>query len=110
MDETKIDIYDIMVSTLDNAPDQPGTLGTNSITCQIGNAITGAVFTDSAEIWGPTGLASIPSNVFSNPSDAPQCISIHRSDQNIIIATRDVRIQQIMGSLQPGETCIYATG
>lgn len=108
---TIFDIYDILTTTLDDQPNSPGVLGTNTITCQLGNAITGSPFCDNAEFWGPAGLLSIPSPITSNsPQDAAQCIAISRADQNIVIATRDTRNQNLAGKIQPGETILYAGG
>ena len=100
--ETTFNIYDIMATDKDDV--------TNTITCQLGNAITADVVTEGAEMWFPPGIASRPSEVQENPDDAAQAIAISRSDQDVIIATRDVRSQQVYGQLKAGETCLYAPG
>jgi hypothetical protein len=102
--EGMINIYDIMSSTRDAK--------TNTLTCQIGNAITGEVYSDNAQLWGPLGLASLPSNVAPNPQDAAQVITLARSvGGDLIIGTRDVRNQGTYGKqFGPGDTCLYANG
>lgn len=102
MEKTTFNIYDIMATTKD---DETGTL-----TCQLGNAITAQVVTEGAEFWFPPGFAARPSDVQTKPDDSAQAIAISRSDQDMVIATRDVRSQDIYGALKPGETCLYAPG
>ena len=81
---------------------------TNSITFNLGDAISGQTISTGAEMWSVPGIISIPAMpATSNPTDAAQVIRIERDDQDIVIATRDVRAQQIAGNLKPGETCIY---
>lgn len=98
-----INIYDILSTQKDSK--------TNTITCQLGTATTGEVYSDSAEYWQPPGFASLPSPVITpNPKDAPQAISINRVDQEIIFATRDVRTQQNYVNIKPGEVCLFGSG
>lgn len=101
--DTLFNVYDIMSSSVDPT--------TNTLTCQLGNAITGDVYSDGGEFWGPAGLASLPSNYQKNAQDAPQSISITRSDREIVIAQRYIPGQSIYGTnFSPGDTCLYANG
>lgn len=84
---------------------------TGSITLQIGNALVNPpqAVTNQVEMWQFTGFASRPAK--ADPGkDAAQGIFLNLVDQNICIATRDVRDNKIYGSLKFGETTIYAPG
>jgi hypothetical protein len=95
-------IYDVLTSTKDET--------TGTLTYQLGDAINAEVVSDGAESWSHFGFASRPSEVEPSEEDAPQSISIARSDRDLVIAERDVRGQQIYGNLKAGETCLYAAG
>lgn len=82
---------------------------THTILAQLGDVVTGTVYSDNAELWQTPGIASRPRNPTAGKTSA-QAIAIRESDRDIIIATRDVDSQTIYGNLKPGETSIYAPG
>jgi hypothetical protein len=82
---------------------------TNSITAQLGDVTTSSVYSNGAEWWQQIGFASRPSQPKAGQS-AAQGITIRSSDQDICIASKDVRSQAIYGNLNDGETCLYAGG
>lgn len=92
---------DILRTTVDRV--------TNSITAQIGDVVSNLVESNNSEWWQHIGFASRPSNPVAGKS-AAQTIAITGSENDICIASKDVRGQSIYGNLQPGETCIYASG
>ena len=92
---------DVMVATIDAT--------TGIITAQTGDAVAGITDSNGAELWQTFGFASLPSPPSGGASGA-QCIAIKRATGDIIIAGRDARTGQIWGNLQPGETCIFASG
>jgi hypothetical protein len=83
---------------------------TNTITAQLGDASSQSVDSNGAEIWQQCGFASRPSNVTEGADPAAQALYLTRSDQDMILATRDTRSHHVYSELSPGETCIYATG
>jgi hypothetical protein len=95
-------IYDVLTSTKD--------ADTGTIMYQLGNVTNSEVNSDGAESWSHFGFASRPSEVQPSADDAPQVISIARSDRDLVVAERDVRGQEIYGQLSAGETCLYAAG
>lgn len=94
---------DILNTELDSA--------TGSISLQIGNALINPpkAVTSEVEMWGIIGIASRPAKAVPG-KDAAQGIFINLPDQDICLATRDVRDQKIYGSLNYGETVVYAAG
>lgn len=63
----------------------------------------------NAEYWHPCGVIALPSDVHEDLG-AAECLSVPSRDQSKVIAFRDFRAEEIVGSLLPGETCIYALG
>jgi hypothetical protein len=82
---------------------------TNTILAQIGSVTEEYSASDNAEWWQHVGLSSRPSVPVAKTS-AAQAIAIRCSDRDRVIASRDVRGQQIYGQLGDGETCLYAGG
>ena len=92
----------------------------NSVTVTLGVAPTGEIYTESALMFSPPGILSVPLPVGSTNTGSfvpskisqfgAQAISYVRNDQHIILGTRDTRTQFTPGNLQPGETAVYATG
>lgn len=100
---TIINIADCLSTTVD-----PTTF---SILAQVGNASSPEVYSDNNEIWSPPGLISIPAGITKIPTSvAPQLVYLERPDQNIVIGHKDTRLQDIIGTLQPGETCLFGGG
>jgi hypothetical protein len=82
---------------------------TGTVLAQTGDAASQTSEADDAEWWQHVGLISRPSNPKAGQTSA-EGFTIRRGDRDIITASRDVRGQKLAGSLQPGETCIYAGG
>lgn len=82
---------------------------TGSISLQIGDVITKKTTYQEVEMWQYTGFASRPAKAQPG-KDAAQGIFLNLVDQNICLATRDIRDQKIYGGLQYGETTVYAAG
>jgi hypothetical protein len=80
-----------------------------SISVQIGDAVGQEVRCDNASWWQHVGFASRPAKAQDSKS-AAQVIAIEMGDRDICLASRDIRGQGIYGSLETGETCIYAGG
>ena len=92
--------FDVMAASIDAT--------TGIITAQIGDAVTGFVDSNGAEVWQHWGYASLPSP--ATGAGGAQGVAIKRSTGDIIICGRDPRSGQIWGNLKPGETCVFATG
>ena len=82
---------------------------TNTVLVQTGSVTEEYADCDNAEYWGTIGIASRPAQPVAK-SSAAQGIAIRFGDRHRIIATRDVRGQEIYGNLGEGETCVYAGG
>ena len=80
---------------------------TGLITAQTGDVVSSQVVSDNAEWWQHVGFCSRPA-VPTAGSKAAQCVSVRRSDNDAIIASRDARGTSIYGNLADGETCVYA--
>lgn len=79
---------------------------------QLGNVATNEIYSKNTEFWsGCPGVMSIPAlPTSSNATDACQVLYVNNNNQNIGIAYRDTRYLTGAGTLQPGETTIYAPG
>lgn len=83
---------------------------TKKILAQIGsNSGDGQGDADNVEWWQHVGFASRPSNPEKGKS-AATAVSIRSGGIDAIVASTDVRGEEIKGNLQPGETCLYAAG
>lgn len=82
---------------------------TKLILAQIGDVVSKTVESDGNEWWQHVGFVSRPPEASPGVS-ASQAVAIERGDRNVIIASRDTRGASLSGSLQPGETCVYAAG
>lgn len=81
-----------------------------TILLQLGNvAGEGVAEADGAESWQHDGFVSLPPTVDAGAT-ASEAFSVQRGERNIVIASRDLRGQELAGSLAPGETCVYAAG
>lgn len=80
-----------------------------SISIQVGDIITKKTTYQEVEMWQYTGFVSRPAKAEPG-KDAAQGIFLNLIDQNICLATRDIRDQKIYGTLDYGETAIYAAG
>ena len=93
--------FDILNTTVDKT--------TKKITCQLGSVVGKTVDTDGAEYWQQVGFASRPPKPDAG-KEAAQAVSIKGGDRDTVIATQDLRGLKLYGSLEHGETCIYAAG
>lgn len=82
---------------------------TKSILLQIGDVLTGVAETDNVELWQTFGLVSRPPKAEAGKA-AAQAVVASAGDKDIAIAGRDIRGQELVGSLEEGETCLYAAG
>lgn len=83
---------------------------TKALLAQVGNAASGESDNSLVEFWQHVGFASRPPTASSGEGGACQGVVIRRSNYDACIATRDARGVDLRGSLQPGETCVYAAG
>lgn len=82
---------------------------TGAILYQIGDAVSGVVESDNAQAWFPTGLVSRAA-VATQGQPSCQATGLRLGDQDIILATQDLRGTAIQGNLGAGETCVFAPG
>lgn len=82
---------------------------TKTITAMLGDAVGEETSSANAEWWQHVGFASRPSKPTKGQPSA-QVVTLTASDEDAVIASRDVRGQVIYGALSHGETCIYASG
>lgn len=98
-------LFDIGADILGSARNEVN----GSISVQIGDAVGGEVRCDNASWWQHVGFASRPA-LAENGKSSAQTIAIETGDRDICFASRDVRGQGIYGTLDSGETCLYAGG
>lgn len=83
---------------------------TNTILAMIGDEITEApTIDDKAEWWQHIGFASRPAKPEKGKA-GPQVVILRGSERDACIASRDTRAHPLYGSLDYGETSIYAAG
>jgi hypothetical protein len=83
---------------------------TKTILANLGDVVTEQSESDEAEWWQHVGFASRPSKADKTAHVAAQCVTLRTGGRDAVIASRDLRGQTLAGNLQPGETCIYASG
>lgn len=83
---------------------------TKTILANLGDVVTEQSESDEAEWWQHVGFASRPSEADKTAHVAAQCVTLRTGGRDAVIASRDLRGQTLAGNLQPGETCIYASG
>ncbi len=84
-------------------------VATKTILAQTGDVRNETAETDNVEWWQHIGFLSRPSKPTAKQA-ACQGVVIRRGDHDACIASRDLRGQELAGSLEDGETCIYAPG
>lgn len=82
---------------------------TQSILAQTGDALNQVTESDRNEWWQHVGFISRPSKPDPKKASA-QGVVIRQGDHDAVIASRDLRGQELKGSLDYGETCVYAPG
>jgi hypothetical protein len=98
-------LFDIGVDVLSTTLDQ----ATGTILAQLGDVTKGRVDSNTAELWQAPGLASRPALPDAGKASC-QALVLKRSSHDIIFAMRDLRSTAIYANLEPGATCLYATG
>ena len=87
---------------------------TNTILASTGDARAPVGETSDAEWWQQIGFASRPSNPTPTNTETQgicgESVLMRRGDRDICVSSRDIRGQQLTGNLNPGETCVYASG
>lgn len=83
----------------------------STISLQMGDA-SASLAGDIVALWQQIGFASLPSKVSPDGKNlqCAQALVLNIAGDSIAVATRDTRYNDVIGSLQPGETCVYATG
>jgi hypothetical protein len=82
---------------------------TGRIFAQTGNVNTEKTETDGVEWWQHVGFASRPAKPEPGKK-AAQAITLKSSDRDVCISSVDNRGLELYGSLDHGETCLYAAG
>ena len=86
------------------------TLGatTGTLTLQFGDVTKDQADSDHAEAWqGASGVITRPALATQGKASC-QAFFIRHSDRDIAVGYRDLRANQILGNLAPGETALYA--
>lgn len=82
---------------------------TKKILAQLGDVYRETTDTDNAEWWQHVGFASRPPKPEAKKK-AAQVVAIKSGDHDICVASQDLRGLELYGSLDHGETCLYAPG
>jgi hypothetical protein len=93
--------FDVLKTVIESA--------TKSVLAQLGDVLQKITEADNAEWYQHVGFISRPSKAVSGQK-AAECIAVGRRDRYAVIASRDLRGQDLAGSLADGETCLYAGG
>lgn len=82
---------------------------TRAITAQLGNVVGQTVDSDGAGWWQHVGFVSRPSKAEPGKR-AAQTVTINAGDRDHVIASRDLRGQELYAELADGESGVYAAG
>lgn len=82
---------------------------TGRILAQLGSVTGRTVDGVNSEWWQHVGFISRPSKPEAGKS-AARCVAFRRGNVDAVIASEDDRGLELKGSLQEGETCVYAAG
>lgn len=82
---------------------------TKRVLAKIGDVFTGVADSDNVEWWQHVGFVSRPP-LPANSKDAAQAVVIQSGDRDVAVASCDLRGLELAGNIQPGETCVYASG
>jgi hypothetical protein len=93
--------YDVLTTTVSAV--------TKKIRAQLGDVHHQTTDTDNAEWWQHIGFASRPPKPVAG-KQAAQVVAVRAADHDICIASQDLRGLDLYGSLDHGETCVYAPG
>lgn len=84
---------------------------TKSVLLNLGNVIDEDPESGEAEYWQHVGFVSRPAKPkTANGKAAAQAVVLRTGGRDAVIATRDLRGQEIAGQLAEGEVCLYAIG
>ena len=84
---------------------------TKTILANLGDVVGGSTDSGDAEWWQHVGFISRPAKPKTTGGKAAaQAVTLRGGDRDCVIASRDLRGQELAGSLDYGETCIYAPG
>lgn len=84
---------------------------TKSILLNLGNVIDEDPESGEAEYWQHVGFVSRPAKAkTANGKAAAQAVVLRTGGRDAVVATRDLRGQEIAGQLAEGEVCLYAIG
>lgn len=84
---------------------------TKSLLLNLGNVIDEDPESGEAEYWQHVGFVSRPAKPkTANGKAAAQAVVLRTGGRDAVIATRDLRGQEIAGQLAEGEVCLYAIG
>jgi hypothetical protein len=81
---------------------------TGLITAQLGDVVSETPSSDGAEWFFPPGIASRPRAPDAGKA-AAQIVAVTRADHDAIVGCRDERVQAIVGTLNDGETAVFAS-
>ena len=98
------DTFSLGVDILGTRQNERGTM-----LAQTGDVIGEGVSSVDAEFWQHVGFASRPAKAVVG-KDACQAITINTGSADVVIATRDLRANALIGTLKEGDTLIYAAG
>ncbi len=82
---------------------------TKTILAQTGSVTAESPESDNVEWWQHVGFLSRPPKPAAKQA-ACQGVVIRRGDHDICVASRDLRGQDLAGSIGDGESCMYAAG
>jgi len=82
---------------------------TKTILAQVGSVQSDTSDSDRVMWWQHVGFASRPAKA-SSKNTAAQAVVVRGGAYDNVIASRDLRGQDLYGQLSDGETCLYASG
>jgi hypothetical protein len=81
---------------------------TGLVTAQLGDVVSEVPSSDDAEWYFPPGVVARPRAPDAGKK-AAQVIAVTRANHDAIVGMRDERVQQIVGTLDDGETAVFAS-
>lgn len=80
-----------------------------TITLNIGDATSGeGTYAEDVGLWLPAGMVAVPSN--PSADNSTEVLAFRDGNEDFAFAFRDLRARDIYGSLDPGETIVFALG
>jgi hypothetical protein len=81
----------------------------NTIFAQTGDVVAEEAQGQECEFWQHVGFCSRPPQAVQGKTCA-QAVTVRGSQRDAVVASRDLRAQEMYGLLSEGETCLYAAG